>query len=183
MQDALADAYLDGAAVAQDLAGLDAPFDLTDEQAIEYARRRAAELIGKRILDDGSIVNNPNRKWAVSDTVREQIREKVRTALAEGWAEKQLQEAIEDGPIWDTRSDAIARTEVAFAINRGAADSYEEAGVEKVKILDGPGCLQDGHDDTQRGVSGEVWTLEEWEEYPVAHPNCRRDAVPIVDGG
>jgi len=178
----LASAYLEGEVLAADAASLEVAFGLTDAAATEYARARGAELIGMKLSETGELIPNPSAKWSVPQSVREQIRSTVARALEEGWTEKQLQQAIEGGSIWDWRSDMIARTEAAFALNRGAVDTYKGAGIERVRVLDGPGCLEDGHDDSEPGVNGEVWDLEKSMEFPLGHPNCRRDFTPEEEG-
>lgn len=182
----LLDAFLDGEVVAFDRAPVrkagevNVVFGLTDAAAMEYAEARAAELVGMTRQPDGTLVRNPNPRWSLAQTTRDQIRAMVKKAIDEQWTEAQLSEAIADEGVWDWRADMIARTETAFAMNSGTAASYREAGVEEVKVLDGRGCLQEGHDDDQRGVNGEIWTLEESEEYPLGHPNCTRDFAPVV---
>jgi hypothetical protein len=155
-------------------------FGLTDQEAVDYAEARAAEMVGMRRMPDGSLVPNPNAEWAISKTVREKIHDTVAQAVKEGWTGKQLADELEDGPIWATRADAIARSEVAIAVNQGAAETYKEVGVEDGTVLDGPGCLEDGHDDSQAGVNGETWTLQRFMDNPIGHPHCRRDFVPNV---
>lgn len=180
MGEPLAEAFLEGGEGAGKVAG--AEYGLTDEQAQEYAKQRGAELVGKRVLPDGTVIDNPNPRWSVPQSVRDTIRGQIDRALAEGWTAEKLNRAIEgvEG-IWDWRSDMIARTETAFALNAGTAQVYEDNGVDKVIIHDGPGCLADGHDDGQPGVNGEVWTLRKWQEFPLGHPHCRRDASPVVE--
>lgn len=178
----LKEAYLEGETLAEDVSGAEVAFGLTDEQATAYAEERAAELVGKRVLEDGTVIDNPNARWSIPGSVRDRLRETVTKAFDEGWTQKELQQEIESPTFWTWRSDMIARTEVATALNRGTAQVYKDAGVETVKIVDGPGCLADGHDDDLPGVSGEIWTLDEFEENPVGHPNCRRDAVPVLPG-
>lgn len=177
----LSGTYADAESSASNLSGIEVEFGITDTEAIDYAYDRSAELVGMRVLPDGTLIDNPNPKWSVPQSVRDTIRQKVEQALEEGWSEKELQEAIEGGRIWDWRSDMIARTETAFALNAGTASIYKKAGVERVLIYDGPGCLIDGHDDDEAGVDGEVWTVEEWMDNPIGHPNCRRDAGPILE--
>ena len=174
----LFDAYLEGETLAADVSGADVSFGLTDEQATAYAKERAAELVGKRILADGSVVENPNARWSIPASARDRLKKTIATAFEEGWSEKKLQEEIESPRFWSWRSDMIARTEVATALNRGTVQAYREGGVETVIIHDGAGCLEDGHDDSVDGVDGEEWPVEKFEEYPIGHPNCRRDAVP-----
>ena len=178
----LADAFAEGGTLAeQQIPGEGVSFGLLDEAATAYAEERAAELVGMRRLEDGTLVKNPNAEWAVSKTVRQRIHDVVAKATEEGWTGKQLAAELESGAIWDTRADMIARTEVAIAVNQGAAETYRAAGVETGTVLDGPGCLEDGHDDGQRGVNGETWTLDKFNEYPVGHPHCRRDFAPNVE--
>jgi hypothetical protein len=180
MEGPIGDAYREGAETAGDLRDLETTFALTDEQVIEYARKRSAELIGKRVTADGTVIDNPSAKWAVSDSTRDQLRAKITRALEDGWTAEELRDAIEGGEIWDWRADMIARTEVAVSVNEGALDSYGDAAVEEVDVLDGPGCLADGHDDAQRGVSGQRWKREKARQFPVGHPNCRRDFAPVI---
>lgn len=51
--------------------------------AQEYARGRAAELVGMKRDVEGNLVPNPDARWAVSDTTREKIREIVSDAFAQ----------------------------------------------------------------------------------------------------
>lgn len=177
----LEQAFAEGATLAeQNIPGEDLSFGLLDEAATQYAEDRAAEMVGMRRLEDGSLVKNPNAEWAISKTVRQRIHDTVAKAVEEGWTGKQLAAELESPDIWRARADAIARTEVAIAVNQGAAETYRAAGVDEVDILDGPGCLEDGHDDAQRGVNGERWTVEKFQTYPVGHPHCRRDAAPVI---
>lgn len=178
----LADAFAEGGTLAeQNIPGEGVSFGLLDEAATDYAEERAAEMVGMRRLEDGTLVENPNAEWVISKTVRDRVHETVTKATKEGWTGKQLAAELEGGGIWEARADAIARTEVAMAVNQGAAETYRVAGVETGTVLDGPGCLEDGHDDDQRGVNGETWTLERFQTYPVGHPHCRRDFAPNVE--
>ena len=180
IQGPVGQAFLEGETVAGEAHGITVEFGITDEQAAAYAKERAATLVGKRVLSDGTVVDAPS-KFAVSQTVRDDLRATIARAFKEGWSEKDLQNAIENKDFWNWRADRIARTEVAVALNKGTAVTYRTAGVETVSILDGHGCLRDGHDDKVAGVNGETWTLEEYEEDPVGHPNCTRDAVPNLE--
>ena len=77
------------------------------------------------------------------------------------------------------RGVAIARTELAVAQNYVASARYGEAGVRRVEIMDGDGCGWTEHDDPDE-ADGSVRTLEELEEYPVAHPNCLVAGTQVV---
>jgi hypothetical protein len=182
LEPVLGEAFLDGEVLAQKAGEVEVEFGLTEEAATEYARARGAELVGKRVLPDGSVVDNPNPKWAISQTVRDHVRTVVSDAFDKGWTERQLSDAITGPSFWINRSDLIARTETAFALNSGALDTYEGAGLEEVDVIDGTGCLPDGHNEAVAGVDGERWTTEKAREHRIGHPNCRRDFAPVVPG-
>ena len=174
----LAESFLEGETLAADASGAEIAFGLTDEQATAYAEARAAEMVGKRLLEDGTLVDNPNAKWSISQTERDRLKATVAKAFEEGWTEQQLQREIESPAFWSWRSDTIARTEVALALNKGTVQTYRDANVETVTLVDGPGCLLDGHDDSLPGVDGTVVTVQEFDDNPIGHPNCRRDGIP-----
>jgi len=156
-------------------------FGMVDQAAADYAEARAAEMVGMRRQPDGTLVENPNAEWSISKTTRKQVHDLVARSTKEGWSNKQLVDEIESATMWEARADAVARSEVAIAVNQGAAQTYKEAGVKTGTVLDGPGCLEDGHDDGAAGVNGETWTVARFQANPIGHPHCRRDFVPDVD--
>ena len=181
LEEPLKDAYLEAEVVIGDLpAGGDQAFALTDEAATAYAQDRGAELVGMRRQDDGTIIENPNARFTVSSTVREDLKTTIETALEEGWTERRLEREIEGAGFSAVRADRIARTETAMAFNAATADTYKEAGVKEVDVLDGPGCLEDGHNDAVSGVNGQRWSLAKSIQFPLGHPNCRRDFAPVI---
>lgn len=188
---ALSESYLAGAGDAQAVAGID--LEAPSELAMSYARRRAAELVGMRRQADGTLVRNPNPKWAITDTIRDDVKSLVRQATEEGWSSAKLSDSLQD-IFSEGRANMIARTELGFAYNGAAADTYEEAGADFVHVLDGDGCLPKGHDDEAEepdGVVGEVdlesqangqiWPVSAMREYPLGHPHCVR-AFPLYFG-
>jgi hypothetical protein len=74
----------------------------------------------------------------------------------------------------DWRADRIARTETSIAYNYGTAFGYKQSGVTEVLISDGD------EDDECRAIDGTTQTLEWFLANPIAHPNCERDASPIL---
>ncbi len=159
--------------------------------ATAFARDRAARLVGKKIIG-GQIIDNPNGAFAISDTLRGVVRDTVTKAIAEGWSPDKLASSLRS-EFGDWRAETIARTETAFAYGNAAAEGYKELGVEYLEIVDGAGCLPQGHDDGapepsgDRGVieedaqaDGQIWTVEQYQENPIGHPNCIRAAVPTA---
>jgi hypothetical protein len=180
LREPLAETYLDGEVLAADQSGIEIAFGLTEENATDYAERRAAELVGKRKLSDGTFIDSPNPDVAITETLRRDLKDAITRALEEGVTESELRDAIQEETGWGYRAERIARTEVAVALNQGAAETYSGAGINTVTILDGPGCLESGHDDEEEGVNGEVWSIAKWQDFPVGHPFCVRDGIPNV---
>ena len=144
--------------------------------SVGYAEQRAAELLGKRFVD-GQWIDTPS-KYAVSDTIRDQVRKKVVQAIEEGLSAGELRATLEqffsDIP---TRALMVARTETGFAYNRGALDNYREAEVTHVEVMDGG---TEGSCEVCDALDGEVWTIEEAQSNPLEHPNCTRAFSPVL---
>ncbi len=90
-------------------------FNLSDTQSLDFARARAAELVGKKWID-GQLVDNPNPRWAISETTRLELREMIAEAFEKNWTPSELAKHIEkafDFP--PDRAKMIAQTETAMA--------------------------------------------------------------------
>lgn len=176
---------LDGGAQALDQIGLgdeEAMLELANAAGVDYARDRAAELVGKRVEDDGTVVDNPRAEYAIDDATRELIRADVSTALTEGWSNDQLADAIAGNYAFsDDRAETIARTETAFADVAGNLAGYRASGqVESKQWIVGDACCDDCAD-----LDGVVVDLDDdfpgdGGDGPPLHPNCRCDIVPIL---
>ena len=165
------------------------------ETSIAFAQERAAELVGKKILDNGSIIDNPNAQWAITSTIRDDIQRKVVDGIEAGWSTDQLTDELSN-LLGGARARMVARTETGRAYGTGAADFYDESKVEYVQILDGAGCLPDGHNEdaprpsgrpgvmeTDRLANGQVWTVSDYRGNLLGHPNCVRGTVAYEPGG
>lgn len=154
--------------------------DLANEHAIEFARQRAAEMVGMKWVD-GEMVPNPDAQWRIDEGTREMLRGDVRRALQEGWSNDQVAEALADSYAFsEKRALVIARTETARADVEGNLTGYRELGVAKKQWLTAPDCCDECHeidgmmvgidDEFPGGVGG-----------PPLHPNCRCDVLPVID--
>jgi len=183
----LSESGVAGSVFAAGEMGLD--WESAPPRALAYARERAAELVGRKWAGD-SLIENPNPEFAITDTLRDRINELVTQAIDEGWTGADLKQALQDEAFSAWRAETIARTETAIAYNKGALAYYKDNGIERVRVLDGAGCLPEGHEDgaappsDAEGVqddaeaNGQVWTGEEADELEVAHPNCIRSFAP-----
>jgi len=90
-------------------------FNLSDTQARDYARERGAEMVGKKWVD-GELVDNPNAKWAITDTTREGLRQLIVDAFEQQWTPTELAREIDASFVFSPgRAEMIARTETAMA--------------------------------------------------------------------
>lgn len=152
-----------------------------DQNAVDYALKRAAELVGKRWEGD-VLVDNPNPRWAITETARERIHEIVNEGLRDGWSMDRLGEAIdESGMYGESRAEMIARTEVGTAQNVGQAQTMEAAGIDRVYVYDGDSAdaPEGGWDCDCASYNGEVWTVAYAMANPLEHPNCTRSFSPV----
>jgi len=189
---------------AKEIAGvLGVDFSTPPAAAVNYASERAAELVGMTRLPDGTLIENPAARWRIDSELREKINEIVTEGVREGWSTKeQIASALEPlfgvGPTADVagwRAETIARTETGFAYNEGAIAIYRDEGIEYVHILDGKGCLPEGHEDgspsaepdlvgvvqAEKEADGQIWTIAQFAGLRLSHPNCTRASVPYVE--
>lgn len=134
-----------------------------------------------------SINKLAERIKGVPDTVRDMVRTIVADALKGEYDEgagrvvvpsnKEIAARIRaQGDIQsEYRSQMIARTETATAMNLGATHAYEDAGIEQVEVMD-------GDDDAECAqANGQTWSLDDARANPIAHPNCTRAFAPVVN--
>jgi len=186
---AIAGAVKAGTSDTVEIVGFDFDLDTAPEAALEYAQNRAAELVGKKLIG-GQLIDSPTVGVSITETLRDSIRGKVTAAIAEGWSPQKLTAELTDA-LGKSRAERVARTETAIAYNEGAYQVYAEGGQEYVEILDGDGCIPDGHDDLakkadgtvgiiqfDRLANGQIWTLAQFHAHLIGHPNCVRAAIP-----
>lgn len=157
---------------------------LANENAIEWADARAAEMVGMRYNADGELVPNPNAVWRIDDTTREGINSLVNQALSEGWSNDTLAAEIRDSYLFsDSRAETIARTETARADVEGNLIGYEASGVVEGKewvTADDDLVSEDCAANAAQGVIGLDEYFQSGAFAPPEHPNCRCDVLPVV---
>jgi Phage Mu protein F like protein len=155
--------------------------------AEEYARERAAELVGMSYDLEGNLVENPNAEWAISDTTRDKIKRIVEEAFKgetriSDISEKVQQALIADdaGIFTEARAKTIAQTEVAHAQAGGVFDVWEKSGlVQTVRwtvSADEPCDICADNEDEVVDFGEE---FESGDIMPPAHPNCRCVLVAV----
>jgi hypothetical protein len=109
-------------------------FNLSDTQALDYARARAAEFVGKKWID-GQLVDNPDSRWAISETTRLELRGLIAQAFEKCWTPTQLARQIEkafDFP--PDRAKMIAQTETAMANTAATVQTGKKLGATTKSI-------------------------------------------------
>jgi hypothetical protein len=107
--------------------------DLVSATAADFAKQRAAEMVGRKWIE-GKLLDNPNAEWAITESTRDAIREKVVAAIDEGWSPKHLADEIEKAGIFsEDRAELVARTEIKNADNQGNLESYKATGLDLEK--------------------------------------------------
>ncbi len=125
---------------------------------------------------DALIRNAGRRIVGIAETTRKDVSDIIRRGIDDGLGAAELGDLIEkaSNTFGEERAERIARTETATILNESAVAQYREFGVEKVQVVDGDG------DEPCAAADGSIWTLEEAEANPIAHPNCVRSFTPLV---
>jgi hypothetical protein len=155
-----------------------------NEIAADYASKRAAEMIGMKYSATGELVANPNAKYAITDTTRDELRQIIKNAFEkETPYEDVVSQVREAGAFSEGRAHLIADSEARTAQVRGNFETWKKSGlVKKVKWL----CAVDPCDICADN-DGEVRELGQafpsGDLMPLAHPrcNCILQAVEISE--
>jgi hypothetical protein len=184
LEDSLKESMLSGIhAGALDLQITDADL-LADanEEAAAWARNRAAELVGMKYNDDGELVPNPDAKWAITGTTRDEIRRIVAEGFEDTAATAESIAADIDaaGIFSPERAAMIAGTEIAHAQTAGNISIWQDSGmVSKINVLlsNAEGVC----DECSDIADGGPYELDDIaDEYPF-HPNCRCTLTVVID--
>lgn len=163
--------------------------------ALEFARERAGDMVGMSWDEDsGKWVQAKRPEYRIAEDIRRDIRDEVVSGISRGETPATIRGNL-DMMVGDLgpRALATARTESAMALNAGNIGAGRAEGVTLWEVVDGPGCLPDGHDDDaaepddapgtvqlDKQASGQVWTTEQCEQYVLGHPNCARYFIPVA---
>lgn len=157
---------------------------VVNKDSLEYAKDRAAEMVGKA-WRDGELVDNPNAQWVITDTTRDEIRMLVERVMRGEMKATDLPAAIRQaGAFSRHRAAMIARTELMAANAQGSLASFFQAQaaglkVKKVWMTDGEACDICVLNEKKGAIKLEK-TFPSGDLAPPAHPNCECVLVPEV---
>ncbi len=147
-------------------------------EAEDYAKRRGAQLVGKKWVD-GELVENPSAKWAITGTTRDMLESVTKDAISEGMTSSEYAAAIMDSTAFsESRANMIARTEMSKAAAAGQREAWAGSGLDvtKTSVLSSTHVGQDECDDcaAQGAIAFDAEFASGELETP-HHPNCACD--------
>ena len=148
----------------------------TFTKAVDEAKARAAELVGKSWDEDGNLVDNPDADMAITDTMRDEIRDAVAEAIENGDSAADLADTIEGlGSFSEERAIMIARTEIVASHASGQMRAMRESGVVEQKAWSAAGeeVCDDCQENEDAGPIGIDDDFPSGDDAPIAHPLCR----------
>ena len=149
------------------------------QKAVDWAKNRAAELVGKKIQPDGTVVDNPDTKWSIAESTRTMLKADVTDAMDQGLSAGALADKISQSYAFSpARAETISRTEIRTADTQGNLIGWKQSGVVAGKEwLAHDGCC----DDCQALDGQQVGIDEQFDDGdPPAHPNCRCTVLPVL---
>lgn len=163
-------------------------FALPSDTIVTWARDHAASLVGKRVLGDGTVIDNPNTAYAITEATRELLRGTIADIFAtpditHAAIVEQLQAAYAFSA---ERATLIARTEISGAYVEGNTQAWRASGVVEGTewIL---GSEHDVDDDCDANAAAGVVplgaTFPSGVTAPPAHPRCVCDVLPVLTDG
>lgn len=143
--------------------------------ARDYAHSRAAELVGMQYNAQGSLIANPDARWAISDTTREDLRNLIEAAFEQETPISQLAEDIRESAMFsEYRAQMIAATEVQMAQIGGSVEIWKASGMVETVIWQvsalGP-CDECADNEDKEVELGKPFPSGD--RYPPVHPFCR----------
>jgi len=143
-----------------------------NQVARDWAVNRAAELVGMKRNADGNLTVNPNAKWVISDTTRDDIRKIITDAFEKETTTTLELDALirESGTFSDTRASMIARTEISRAQSVGNLTTWQESGLVNTVEWEVSGD-HDQDDECDENEGNSPYPVDEVPDHP-AHPNC-----------
>jgi hypothetical protein len=157
--------------------------NLANDMAVEFAREKSMELVGKKILEDGTIVDNPNAVWRIDEATRDLLKGDLARALEEGWSSRQLAQywqGSDSVAFSKVRAERIARTEIARADIEAHNEAWRKSGVvrSKVWLISEDPCELCSENYAQ----GVIDFNDEFENGdPPVHPNCTCDVAGVTE--
>lgn len=168
-----------------DVGNTDAIVDQVNDRAVDFAKKRGAEMVGKRWKGD-ELIDNPNADWAITDTTRDEIKAIIYNGLQDNIGTDAIAENIQDATAFsEDRAQIIAYTEVGNANSQGALDGMRIARGAGVKLQKEWVTDEDPCEDCEENADAGPIDLEDdfpsGDDAPLAHPNCECVLLSVLE--
>ena len=132
-------------------------------------------MVGKRLVN-GELVENPDAKWAITDSTRQWLRDAVTSAFDDGMSPAQLGKAVLESQAFSkSRAKMIAHTEIGNANLATLETAAVQAGATHKRSF-----LSDDHEHLDvcdlAAEAGEVpidFVYQGGAKRPLFHPRCQ----------
>lgn len=150
-----------------------------NQNAQSWANDQASSLVGMKYDEEGNLIPNPDAKWNITDSTRDQLREIVSDAMAKETSLDDLLDNIDNSGIFsEDRAMMIAQTEVNRAENGGNLEAYRQMGTELLDWDPAP----DACEECLAKAEGGPYTVDEFYDLmDDTHPYCRCGPTPHVE--
>lgn len=161
-------------------------FEQVNDRAVDYARHRAAELVGMRISAGGNLYPNPDANFAITSTTRDLLRGVLTDGLQRGLSQEEIvDEIVRTGLFSRQRAEMIAATEISTANSMGGLMGYRaarDAGVKLQKewMVGANPCVACLANEKQ-GPIGLDERFMSGHLAPSAHPRCQCAIAAVVE--
>lgn len=170
--------------------GVEKNSDLVDQvntDAADWAKFRAAEMVGMRYDEDGDLVPATRAEYRIDDATREGIRDTIYNGLEDNIGLDEIISDLEDSYAFSPeRAELIARTEITRANNQASLISARDAkdqtglGVKKVWLPDDDPC-EICQENADAGAIDLDDDFPSGDDAAPAHPRCECTLVYEVD--
>jgi uncharacterized protein YbdZ (MbtH family) len=158
--------------------------EAADRDAEEYAAKRAAELAGMKLDDEGNLEEDEGAHWALTDVMQRDLEASITQAVVEGWSPTQLAAVIEASyALSAERATIIANTELTNAQSGGTYSLWRQSGTITLVRWRVSAAHQNEDECDDYEDQGTVPLGHEFAEglfSPRAHPYCRCQ-LEVVD--
>jgi len=147
--------------------------------AHDYAEKRAAEMVGMKVDENGDLVPNPKAQYVISDTTRKEINQIITEAFEQNTPISEIVKDIQESASFGiVRAQMIANTEVSRAQAGGTYETWKQLGIVQTMRWQNsnsnlPAVCDECIDNAEAGEVAFGKPFPSGDLYPPAHPNCR----------
>jgi hypothetical protein len=159
----------------------------SSQNAAEWARKHAASMLGKKILPDGSVIDDANPDYDITESTRRIVKNAIASGLENNKTQEEIVDDLMKKGFSEERARNIAENEVAAANEGGTMQAYidaEDAGVPIMKGWNSVG--DDGVDEdicAKNEAQGPIPVSQAFQSghmAPLGHNRCRCSLVAYV---